>query len=73
MDWPVRRWVFGSWLDTTICYYSMTKEQNIILTLIRKAIDPSFFWFIEEQVDWKTAIGFSLKQGVAGITFDSYQ
>jgi len=41
--------------------------------LIRKAIDPFFSWSIEEKTDWKAVIDFSLKQGLAGITFDSYQ
>lgn len=39
----------------------MNNEQDIIS------------WFIEEKVDWQDVIDFSLKQGVAGITFDSYQ
>lgn len=51
----------------------MNKEQDIILKLKRKAIDPSFSWFIEDKTDWKAAVGFSLKQGVVGITFDPYQ
>lgn len=51
----------------------MSNEYTILLNLKRKAIDPSFSWFIEEDADWKTVIDFALKQGVAGITFDSYQ
>lgn len=51
----------------------MTIEQDIILKLIRKAVEPSFSWLIKDNVDWKAIIDISLKQGVVGITFDSYK
>ena len=51
----------------------MTVVQQIVLKLIRKAIDPSYYWFIDKRADWKTVVDFALKQGVVGITFDAYK
>jgi hypothetical protein len=51
----------------------MTVEQQIVLKLIRKAIDSSFSWLIDVNSDWKAVVEFALKQGVVGISFDSFQ
>lgn len=37
MDWQVRRWVFGSWLDTTICYVNSYIGSHTIIELDKAA------------------------------------
>jgi hypothetical protein len=49
----------------------MNNLQDIVLQLIRKAVNPQDTVNIPKGVDWSKVIDISMKQGVIGITFDT--